>query len=56
MPEDLVFVSDRHANIATSLHIVYPNVPHCICYFHLKKNLSGGLKGRKEMLDFSQEL
>ncbi|KAK2655795.1 hypothetical protein Ddye_008847 [Dipteronia dyeriana] len=47
----MIFVFDRHASIAKALSIVYPNVPHCICFFHLKQNLKPKLKGWKEVLD-----
>ncbi|KAK2646235.1 hypothetical protein Ddye_021430 [Dipteronia dyeriana] len=47
----MLFVFDRHASIAKALSIVYPNVPHCICFFHLKQNLNPRLKGWKEVLD-----
>ncbi|KAK2651652.1 hypothetical protein Ddye_011508 [Dipteronia dyeriana] len=30
----MLFIFDRHASIAKALSIVYPNVPHCICFFH----------------------
>jgi len=49
--EGMLLVSDRHASIAKAVSIVYPNVPHCICFFHLKQNLKSRLKGRKELLD-----
>ncbi|KAK2659610.1 hypothetical protein Ddye_006143 [Dipteronia dyeriana] len=47
----MIFIFDRHASITKALSIVYPNVPHCICFFHLKQNLKPRLKGRKEVLD-----
>ncbi|KAK2652749.1 hypothetical protein Ddye_012605 [Dipteronia dyeriana] len=40
-----------YAFFALALSIVYPNVPHCICFSHLKQNLKPRLKGRKEVLD-----
>ncbi|KAK2661814.1 hypothetical protein Ddye_000388 [Dipteronia dyeriana] len=47
----MLFVSYRHASIAKALSILYPNVPRCICFFHLKQNLKPRLKGQKEVLD-----
>ncbi|KAK3221375.1 hypothetical protein Dsin_008400 [Dipteronia sinensis] len=38
-PEHLVVISDRHNSIANGMRNVYPTVPHCICYYHLKQNL-----------------
>ncbi|KAK1586897.1 hypothetical protein Q3G72_007335 [Acer saccharum] len=49
--EGMLLVSDHHASIGKAMSIVYPNVPHCICFFHLKQNLKTRLKGRKEVLD-----
>ncbi|KAK2642326.1 hypothetical protein Ddye_024089 [Dipteronia dyeriana] len=47
----MLFVFDHHASIDKALSIVYPNVPHCICFFHLKQNLKPRLKGQKEVLE-----
>ncbi|KAK2658600.1 hypothetical protein Ddye_005133 [Dipteronia dyeriana] len=38
-PEYLVVISDCHNIIANRMRNVYPTVPHCICYYHLKQNL-----------------
>ncbi|KAK2662153.1 hypothetical protein Ddye_000727 [Dipteronia dyeriana] len=38
-PEHLVVISNRHNSIANGMRNVYPTVPHCICYYHLKQNL-----------------
>ncbi|KAG7544029.1 Zinc finger SWIM-type [Arabidopsis thaliana x Arabidopsis arenosa] len=36
---DLVFVSDRHSSIYTSIRKVYPMASHAACVVHLKRNI-----------------
>ncbi|CAA0833636.1 Unknown protein [Striga hermonthica] len=38
-PENLVIVSDRHPRIKSAMEVVYPEVVHAICSYHLRQNI-----------------
>ncbi|KAK2652360.1 hypothetical protein Ddye_012216 [Dipteronia dyeriana] len=42
--------TDRHNGIANGMRNVYPTVPHCICYYHLKQNLKKEAPKRGDVL------
>ncbi|XP_019256379.1 PREDICTED: uncharacterized protein LOC109234773 [Nicotiana attenuata] len=37
--EGMCIVSDRHESILKATSVVYPEVPHCVCIFHLWNNI-----------------
>ncbi|KAM3217299.1 hypothetical protein P3L10_026742 [Capsicum annuum] len=43
-------VSDRHDNILKVVALVYPNVAHCICIYHLWNNIKGRFKKNQKQL------
>ena len=48
--ENMCIVSDRNESIIKSVSIVYPNVPHCACIWHLWKNVCSSFKRSKKTL------
>ena len=46
----MCIVSDRNESIIKSVSIVYPNVPHCACIWHLWKNVCSSFKRSKKTL------
>ena len=37
--DDLLIVSDRGKSIPPAVRVVFPYIPHVVCYYHLRKNL-----------------
>ncbi|XP_049368240.1 protein FAR-RED IMPAIRED RESPONSE 1-like, partial [Solanum verrucosum] len=48
--ENMCIVSDRNESIMKSVSIVFPNVPHCACIWHLWKNVCSNFKRSKNTL------
>lgn len=44
VPEELVFVTDRHKSIENAISIVFPSASHGICVYHLLNNLKSRYK------------
>ncbi|XP_057808684.1 uncharacterized protein LOC131023157 [Salvia miltiorrhiza] len=40
VPNNLLFVSDQHLSIKNAIEAVFPGVHHCLCTYHLQKNLA----------------
>ena len=50
--KDMCVVSDRNESIMKSVRIVFPDVPHYACIWHLWKNVCGNFKrSRKAISD-----
>ncbi|XP_070050268.1 uncharacterized protein [Nicotiana tomentosiformis] len=48
--ERMCIVSDRHASILRGTSIVYPEVSHCVCIFHLWNNIKKQFKKNHDRL------
>ncbi|XP_009780086.1 uncharacterized protein [Nicotiana sylvestris] len=48
--ERMCVVSDRHASILRDASIVYPEVSHCVCIFHLWNNIKKQFKKNHDRL------
>ncbi|KAH0693112.1 hypothetical protein KY285_020209 [Solanum tuberosum] len=48
--ENMCIISDRNESIMKSVSIVFPNVPHCACIWHLWKNVCSNFKRSKNTL------
>ncbi|PHT98775.1 hypothetical protein BC332_32295 [Capsicum chinense] len=48
--EGMCIVSDRHDNILKAAALVYPNMVHCICIYHLWNNIKGRFKKNQKQL------
>ncbi|XP_047250116.1 uncharacterized protein LOC124885898 [Capsicum annuum] len=48
--EGMCIVSDSHDNILKVVALVYPNVDHCICIYHLWNNIKGRVKKNQKQL------
>ncbi|KAM3234161.1 hypothetical protein P3L10_019520 [Capsicum annuum] len=48
--EGMYIVSDRHDSILKAIALVYTNVAHCICIYHLWNNTKGRFKKNKKQL------
>ena len=48
--ENMCIISDRNECIIKSVSIVYSNVPHCACIWHLWKNVCSSFKRSKKTL------
>ena len=46
----MCIVLDRNESIVKSVRIVYPNVPHCACIWHLWKNVCSSFKRSKKTI------
>ncbi|XP_047264102.1 uncharacterized protein LOC124896572 [Capsicum annuum] len=46
----MYIVSDRHNSILKAAALVYPNVAHCICIYHLWNNIKGRFKKNQKQL------
>ncbi|XP_016540835.1 uncharacterized protein LOC107841423 [Capsicum annuum] len=48
--EGMCIVSNRHDSILKAAALVYPNVAHCICIYHLWNNIKGRFKKNQKQL------
>nr|XP_016474299.1 PREDICTED: uncharacterized protein LOC107796086 [Nicotiana tabacum] len=48
--EGMCIVSDRHAAIWKATSIVYPEVPHCACMFHLWNNIKTNFRKSQKQI------
>ncbi|XP_075080630.1 uncharacterized protein LOC142166111 [Nicotiana tabacum] len=48
--ERMCIISDRHASILRGASIVYPEVSHCVCIFHLWNNIKKHFKKNHDRL------
>ncbi|KAM3362557.1 hypothetical protein P3S68_017411 [Capsicum galapagoense] len=48
--EGMCIVSDRHGSILKVVALVYPNVAHYICIYHLWNNIKGRFKNNQKQL------